>query len=88
MPASPYFSILVPVGQGNVIVVGNSGMFADDGTPSPSCGLVPMQNNLLFLLRCLGCLNGMRTPPVPGKCPQLQAVSSWGAASHSAAGVL
>jgi hypothetical protein len=35
-PSSPYFSILVPFGKGNVIVVGNSGMFADYGTPQPN----------------------------------------------------
>jgi hypothetical protein len=68
-PSSPYFSILVPFGTGNVIVVGNSGMFADYGTPKPSCGMAPIQNNLLFLLNCLGYLGGKRSSPRPGYCP-------------------
>lgn len=68
-PSSSYFSILVPYGEGNVIVVGNSGMFADYGTPAPSCGLAPIQSNLLFLLNCLGYLGGNRNAPAPGVCP-------------------
>ncbi len=66
---SRHFAILVPYGQGNVIVVGNSGMFADYGTPNPSCGLLPMADNLMFFLNCVGYLGGLRTIPPPGTCP-------------------
>lgn len=68
-PVSLCFSCLVPFGAGNVIVVGNSGMFADYGSPSPSCGLIPMGSNLLFFINCLSYLNnpGM-VQPVPGYC--------------------
>jgi hypothetical protein len=68
-PASPYFSILVPHEKGNVIVVGNSGMMGDYGTPHPSCGLAPMHSNLMFFLNCVGFLGGLTQVPAPGKCP-------------------
>jgi hypothetical protein len=68
-PAHKNFAALVPYLQGNVIVVGNSGMFADYGTSAPSCGLAPMAHNLMFLLNCVGYLGGLSTIPAAGVCP-------------------
>lgn len=66
---SPYFAILVPFGAGNVIIVGNSGMVGDWGSPAPAAGLVPLENNLMFFLNCVGYLGGLRCIPPLGFPP-------------------
>ena len=66
---NPYFSILVPFGAGNVIVVGNSGMMGDYGSPSPAPGIVNLENNLNFFLNCVSYLAGYRCIPDPGQGP-------------------
>lgn len=70
-PSSPYFAIVVtPTStmKGQVIVTGNSGFVCDNGNESPSCGLAPYGNNLLFFLNCLRYLTA-QTQPAPGFCP-------------------
>jgi hypothetical protein len=67
-PPSPFFAIAVACGSGNVIIVGNSGIVCDNGNTTPSCGLVPYGNNLMFFLNCLRFLN-QQAQPVPGFCP-------------------
>ncbi len=64
-----YFSILVPYGQGKVIVVGNSGMVGDYGSPDPAPGIVNMENNLMFFLNCVTYLAGLTCIPDPGQGP-------------------
>ncbi len=66
---SPYFSILVPFGAGNVIVVGNSGMVGDYGSPDPAPGIVNLENNLMFFLNCVSYLAGLTGIPCPGQGP-------------------
>ena len=66
---SPYFSILVPFGTGNVIVVGNSGMVGDYGSPDPAPGIVNLENNLMFFLNCVSFLAGLTGIPCPGQGP-------------------
>jgi len=66
---SPYFSILVPFGAGNVIVVGNSGMVGDYGSPDPAPGIVNLENNLMFFLNCVSFLAGLTCIPCPGYGP-------------------
>ncbi len=73
-PPTPYFSILVPypggaAGAGQMLVMGNSGWTGDYGSPSPACGQIPMQNNLMFVLNCIGYLAGLRQVPATGQCP-------------------
>jgi hypothetical protein len=63
------FAILVHAGKGSVIVVGNSGMIADYGSPSPSFGLIPMQSNLMFFLNCVSYLTGDVNIPPAGQGP-------------------
>jgi hypothetical protein len=63
------FAILVHAGKGRVIIVGNSGMIADYGSPSPSFGLVPMQSNLMFFLNCVSYLAGIVNIPPAGEGP-------------------
>jgi hypothetical protein len=63
------FAILVHAGRGSVIVVGNSGMIADYGSPIPSFGLIPMQSNLMFFLNCVSYLTGDINIPPAGKGP-------------------
>jgi hypothetical protein len=62
---SPYFSILVPYGKGQVIVVGNSGMIGDYGSPNPAPGIVNLENNLMFFLNCVSYLGGLRCTKLP-----------------------
>ena len=64
-----YYSILVPFGSGNVIVVGNSGMVGDYGSPDPAPGLISMENNLMFFLNCVSYLVGLTCIPEPGQGP-------------------
>lgn len=66
---NPYFSILVPFGAGNVIVVGNSGMVGDYGSPDPAPGIVNLENNLMFFLNCVSFLAGLTGIPCPGQGP-------------------
>jgi hypothetical protein len=66
---NPYFSILVPFGAGNVIVVGNSGIVGDYGSPNPAPGLITMENNLMFFLNCVSYLAGLTCIPDPGQGP-------------------
>lgn len=68
MPSN-LFSALVPFGQGNVIIVGNSGMVGDYGSPAPAPGLITRENNLMFFLNCIGFLGGLTCMPLPGKGP-------------------
>jgi hypothetical protein len=68
-PASPHFSIMVPYGAGKVIVVGNSGMIGDYGSPYPAAGIIPLENNLMFFLNCVGYLAGFNCIPQPGQGP-------------------
>jgi hypothetical protein len=68
-PPFPYYSILVPYYNGNVIVVGNSGNVGDFGSPTPAPGLIPMENNLMFFLNCVGYLGGLTCIPKPGQGP-------------------
>jgi hypothetical protein len=68
-PETPYFSILVPSGLGKVIIVGNSGMMGDYGSPYPAPGLIPLENNLMFLLNCIGFLAGFTCIPALGQGP-------------------
>ena len=63
------FAILVHAGNGNVIVVGNSGMIADYGSPIPAPGLVTIHNNLMFFLNCVSYLSGVVNIPPPGQLP-------------------
>lgn len=63
------FAILVHAGKGSVIVVGNSGMIADYGSPIPSFGLITMQSNLMFFLNCVSYLTGDLNIPPPGVGP-------------------
>lgn len=63
------FAILVHAGKGSVIVVGNSGMIADYGSPWPDWGLIPYQSNLMFFLNCVSYLTGDRNIPPPGDGP-------------------
>ncbi len=72
-PPTPYFSVLVPgaaAGAGQMLVIGNSGWVGDYGSPAPACGLIPLQNNLQFVLNCIGYLGGLTTIPAVGKCPK------------------
>jgi hypothetical protein len=62
---SPYFSILVPFGTGKVIVVGNSGMLGDYGSPDPAPGIVNLENNLMFFLNCVAYLGGFTCTKLP-----------------------
>jgi len=64
-----YFSILVPFGSGKVIVVGNSGMVGDYGSPDPAPGIVNVENNLMFFLNCVSYLAGLTCIPDPGQGP-------------------
>lgn len=64
-----HFSILVPYGQGKVIVVGNSGMVGDYGSPNPAPGLITLENNLMFFLNCVTYLAGHTCIPDPGQGP-------------------
>jgi hypothetical protein len=70
-PVSKYndFAILVHADKGNVIVVGNSGMIADYGSPMPAPGLVSIHNNLMFFLNCVSYLSGDVNIPPPGQLP-------------------
>jgi TAT (twin-arginine translocation) pathway signal sequence len=68
-PVSPYFSIMVPYGAGKVIIVGNSGMMGDYGSPYPAPGIIPLENNLMFFLNCIGFLAGFNCIPQPGQGP-------------------
>jgi len=63
------FAILVHAGKGSVIVVGNSGMIADYGSPWPAPGLIPYHGNLMFFLNCVSYLTGDRYIPPPGQGP-------------------
>lgn len=65
------FAILVPYGNGNVIIVGNSGMITDYGSQYPSPGMIPMQSNLMFFLNCVSYLAGERVIPSPGSGPSI-----------------
>jgi hypothetical protein len=64
-----YFSILVPFGAGKVIVVGNSGMVGDYGSPNPAPGIIQLENNLQFFLNCVSFLGGLTCKPDPGQGP-------------------
>lgn len=66
---NPYFSILVPFGAGKVIVVGNSGIVGDYGSPDPAPGLINVENNLMFFLNCVSYLGGLTCIPDPGQDP-------------------
>jgi hypothetical protein len=66
---SQYFSILVPYGAGKVIVVGNSGMVGDYGSPHPAPGIISLENNLMFLLNCVSYLGGLTCITNPGYGP-------------------
>ena len=72
-PPSPYFSILLrklgPEGNGEVIVVGNSGFVGDYGSTKPAAGLITMEHNLMFFLNCVGYLGGLTCIPNPGQAP-------------------
>jgi hypothetical protein len=63
------FAVLVHAGKGNVIVIGNSGMIADYGSPMPAPGLVTIHNNLMFFLNCVSYLSGVVNIPKPGQLP-------------------
>jgi hypothetical protein len=78
-PETPYFSILVPSGLGKVIIVGNSGMIGDYGSPYPADGIIPLENNLMFFLNCVGFLAGFNCIPALGKGPCSNSVSNIGA---------
>jgi hypothetical protein len=62
-----------------VIVIGNSGMIGDYGSPSPAPGLIPLENNLMFFLNCVGFLSGFNCIPAPGQGPCANTVSNIGA---------
>ena len=66
---SQYFSIFVPYGAGKVIVVGNSGMVGDYGSPNPAPGIINLQNNLGFFLNCVSYLGGLTCKTDPGYGP-------------------
>jgi hypothetical protein len=66
---SKCFAILVPYGNGNVIVAGNSGMLSNYGSIGQSPGLIPMENNLMFFLNCVSYLAGYSEIPKPGQGP-------------------
>jgi hypothetical protein len=68
-PAYKDFAVRLDHGSGRVIVVGNSGMVCDYGNPTPSCGLAPLGNNLLFFLNCIRFLIGVPAPAYSGACP-------------------
>lgn len=58
-PVGQYFGVTLQYGQGQVIVLGNSGWIADDGgCPCPAPGLLPLGSNLTFILNCLKLLGG------------------------------
>jgi hypothetical protein len=69
-PADSYFAAQVTYGQGQVIVVANSGIVGDyGGTPAPACGGVASGSNLMFVLNCLRILGGQQQATMPGYCP-------------------
>lgn len=68
-PPTPYFAILSTYGQGKIIVVGNSGLVGDYGSPCPAPGLITMEHNLMFFLNCVGFLGGLTCIPQPGQGP-------------------
>ena len=61
-PAGQHYAIMLTggsaVGQGRVIVAGNSGMAGDDGCTDPAPGTIAYANNLLFLINCFKVLAG------------------------------
>jgi hypothetical protein len=63
-PSTPYFAALVPynqTGSGALLVIGNSGWVGDEGSPWPAPGLIAYNNNLQFVLNCIGYLGGVST---------------------------
>lgn len=58
-PVGQYFGVILQYGQGQVVVLGNSGWIADDGgCPCPAPGLLPLGSNFTFVLNCLKFLGG------------------------------
>lgn len=57
-PADACFAALYPFGQGNVIVVGHSGIAGDDNSFRPSQGQIGAADNLRFLDNCIAYLGG------------------------------
>ena len=69
-PQDCYFAAQVAAGQGQVIVVANSGIVGDyGGNPAPACGGVASGSNLMFVLNCLRILGGQQYSSTPGVCP-------------------
>jgi hypothetical protein len=64
-PPTPYFAALVPYSQtagvGSLLVIGNSGWLADEGSPMPAPGLAPYSSNLQFALNCIGYMGASAT---------------------------
>jgi len=53
------FAVLYTVGNGNVIVIGHSGITGNAGTDWPSAGQIEVADNLRFLMNCVAYLAGM-----------------------------